>query len=81
MKVKKHKKNKPGAGRPKLYRVRILLPLAGGMLAAIDARLEDGETRLDLIRAAIETELAKRGRGLEQNNTTIDQAVARLKSF
>ena len=47
-------------GRPKLYAERILLPLPAGTTARIDALLEDGEYRLDLIRTAIETEVEKR---------------------
>lgn len=41
---------------------RITLPLAEGVLARIDALLEPGEPRLDLIREAIEAELDRRER-------------------
>jgi hypothetical protein len=47
-------------GRPKLYEMRLLLPMAAGMLADIDAIIGKGETRLDLIRAAIEREIERR---------------------
>lgn len=41
---------------------RIQLPLSTEMLEEIDALLEDGEARLDLIRQAIEKELKRRKR-------------------
>lgn len=47
-------------GRPKQFTERIQLPLPEGTTARIDALLEDGEYRLDLIRAAIEAEVEKR---------------------
>lgn len=47
-------------GRPKLYGLRIVLPLAEGTLADIDAIISDGETRLDVIRMAIEREITRR---------------------
>lgn len=46
--------------RKKLFPVRITLPLTEKMIERIDATLEDGETRVDAIRAAIATELRKR---------------------
>ena len=49
-------------GRKKLWDERILLPLAAETLAGVDAALQDGETRLDLIREAIEKELKRRKR-------------------
>lgn len=49
-------------GRKKLWDERILLPLASDMLERLDAALEDGEARVDLIRAAIERELKRRER-------------------
>lgn len=49
-------------GRKKLWDQRILLPLASETVQQIDAALDDGETRLDLIRAAIERELKRRKR-------------------
>lgn len=49
-------------GRKKLWDERILLPLAEGTLDRIDAQLAETETRLDLIRAAIERELKRRER-------------------
>jgi hypothetical protein len=62
MKARKHRKNKAGAGRPKLYGTRIVLPLPDGILAAIDAALEPEEIRLDFIRNAIKRELKQRVR-------------------
>ncbi len=49
-------------GRKKLWSERILLPLATETLQAVDAALQDGEARVDLIREAIERELKRRGR-------------------
>ena len=49
-------------GRKKLWDERILLPLTSEMLERLDASLADGETRLDLIREAIERELKRRER-------------------
>jgi metal-responsive CopG/Arc/MetJ family transcriptional regulator len=47
-------------GRTKLYGTRIVLPLPDETLAQIDELLTDGETRLDLIRDAIDRELKRR---------------------
>ena len=47
-------------GRKKEYPDRITLPLAEGVAARLDAARADGETRLDVIRAAIERELERR---------------------
>jgi hypothetical protein len=49
-------------GRPKLYGQQILLLLSAGMLADIDAIVGEDETRLDLIRGAIEREIERRCR-------------------
>jgi len=49
-------------GRKKLWDERILLPLSSETLEAIDASLEDGEARLDMIRTAIDRELKRRAR-------------------
>jgi hypothetical protein len=49
-------------GRKKLWPRRLTLPLASETVARIDSCLEEGETRLDLIRAAIERELKRRER-------------------
>lgn len=49
-------------GRKKRWTERILLPLAMGTVARIDAVLEAGETRLDLVRAAVDRELRRRER-------------------
>lgn len=47
-------------GRKMEFPDRITLPLAHGVLARIDAAVEDGEPRLDLIREAIDRELQRR---------------------
>lgn len=53
-------------GRPPgiIYTARVTLPLAPEMVAKIDAAtdVQNGETRLDVIRAAIERELKRRKR-------------------
>lgn len=49
-------------GRKMEFPDRITLPLAHGVLARIDAALQDGEPRLELIRAAIEAEVKRRER-------------------
>lgn len=49
-------------GRKKLWPERLTLPLTTEAVAAMDAALEDGEARLDLIREAIERELKRRKR-------------------
>jgi metal-responsive CopG/Arc/MetJ family transcriptional regulator len=53
-------------GRKKEFEKRITLPLPAEMLARIDAALSDGEPRLDMIREAIEAELARRESKPEQ---------------
>jgi hypothetical protein len=47
-------------GRPKQFSNRIQLPLTAETLAAIDAGLQQDQTRLDFIRQAIEEKLAQR---------------------
>jgi len=47
-------------GRKKEFEKRITLPLPAEMLARINAALAKGEPRLDMIREAIEAELARR---------------------
>lgn len=49
-------------GRKKLWDERILLPLKSETLERLDGLLTEGETRLDLIRDAIERELRRRKR-------------------
>jgi hypothetical protein len=49
-------------GRKKLWDERILLPLTAETLVRIDTNLGDEETRLDLIRQAIDRELKRRER-------------------
>jgi hypothetical protein len=51
----------PRVGRKMEYPDRITLPLAHGVLARIDAALDEDEPRLDLIRTAIDRELKRRG--------------------
>ena len=63
-------------GRKMEFPDRITLPLAEGVLARIDALLEPGEPRLDLIREAIERELLARATAKARQR----QAEARLKS-
>lgn len=50
-------------GRKKQFTERLQLPLADGTTARIDSALDDGEVRLDFIRAAIERELKRRSKG------------------
>ena len=54
--------NRPRMGRKKLWAENINLTLPEGAKARMDAALEPGEDRLDLIRAAIERELKRRER-------------------
>lgn len=49
-------------GRKKLWPERLTLPLTTEKVAEMDAALADGETRLDLIREAIDRELRRRAR-------------------
>lgn len=49
-------------GRKKLWSENINLTLPEGAKARMDAALEEGEDRLDLIRAAIDRELKRRER-------------------
>jgi hypothetical protein len=63
---KKRSKNKhkraSGAGRPLVYGVRLLLLLTDETVAGIDAARGDDESRVQLIRSAIERELERRER-------------------
>lgn len=47
-------------GRKKLWAENVNLTLPEGAKARMDAALEEGEDRLDLIRTAIDRELTKR---------------------
>lgn len=49
-------------GRKKIWTDRLTLPLTAETVARLDAALQDGEARLDLIREAIEKELKRRER-------------------
>ena len=49
-------------GRKKLWHEAVNLTLPKGAKARMDAVLAEGEDRLDLIRAAIEKEVARRQR-------------------
>jgi hypothetical protein len=53
-------------GRKKLWSENINLTLPEGAKARMDAALEEGEDRLDLIRTAIEKELKRRERKGDQ---------------
>jgi hypothetical protein len=53
---------KRAMGRKKLWAERITLPLSTEQLDRIDGALAEGQTRLDLIREAIERELNRRAR-------------------
>jgi len=47
-------------GRTKEFPDRITLPLAEGVLGRLDAVVREGESRLDVIRVAIEKEVKRR---------------------
>jgi len=49
-------------GRKKLWPERLTLPLTSETVAEMDSALKEGETRLDLIREAIDRELQRRKR-------------------
>jgi len=49
-------------GRKKVWNERVLLSLKTETLDRVDAALRDDETRLDLIREAVERELKRRAR-------------------
>jgi hypothetical protein len=49
-------------GRKKLWTERLTLPLDAETVERIDASLEKGEARLDMIRTAIDRELKRRAR-------------------
>jgi len=51
-----------GVGRPMEFPERLTLPLPKGMTARLDASRQDGESRLDVIRSAVERELKRRER-------------------
>jgi len=48
--------------RPKVFPIRITLPLTREMLARADAAIEPGEDRVTLIRKALDRELKRRER-------------------
>lgn len=52
----------PRVGRKKLWTERLLLSLAEGTTARLDAVVGEGEDRLAVIREAIEEKLAQRER-------------------
>lgn len=47
-------------GRKKLWPERLTLPLTTEAVERIDASLEEGEARVDMIRTAIDRELKRR---------------------
>lgn len=49
-------------GRPKVFEEQLRVPLVAGSIARIDAVLDAGEPRLDMIREAIEREIKRRSR-------------------
>lgn len=49
-------------GRKKLWTERLTVPLTEETVERLDAALDEGEVRLDLIRKAIERELKRRER-------------------
>lgn len=49
-------------GRKKIWTDRLTLPLAAETVERMDAALQAGEARVDLIREAIERELKRRER-------------------
>lgn len=61
--------NRPRMGRKKLWAENINLTLPEGAKARMDAALEPGEDRLDLIRSAIERELKRRERAKRPADT------------
>lgn len=64
----------PRVGRKMEFPDRITLPLAHGVLARVDAALHGDEARLDLIREAIDRELARRERITRNPASQPDQA-------
>lgn len=56
-------------GRKKLWAENVNLTLPAGAKARMDAALEEGEDRLDLIRKAIERELKRREKGANSTRT------------
>jgi len=55
-----------GMGRKKEYEERITLPLSGEMLAGLDSVVQQEETRLTVIRDAIDREVKRRKRAERQ---------------
>lgn len=68
---------KPRVGRRKEFDESLRVPLAAGTTARMDAALEPGEPRLDLIREAIERELKRRERATR--NLANPPSPAKLK--
>ena len=63
---------RPHVGRRKEFEESLRLPLAAGTTARIDAALEPGEPRLELIREAIEREIKRRERVKARPPTGLD---------
>ncbi len=53
----------PRVGRKLLYPDKIIAPLPAGSLKRIEAVLQEGEDKTDLLRAAVEAELKRRENG------------------
>lgn len=54
---------RPSVGRKMLWPDKVVAPLPEGTLARIDAVREDGESKTDFLRVAVEAELIRRERG------------------
>jgi len=65
----------PRVGRKMEFPDRITLPLATGVVGRIDAALEPGEPRLELIRDAIDRELKRRERITRNPSSRRDRAT------
>lgn len=63
-------RERPGVGRKKLWAENVNLTLPAGAKARMDAALDEGEDRLDLIRKAIDRELKRREKKPVNNSGT-----------
>lgn len=60
-------------GRKREFEERITLPLSAEMLERLDHAVMDGETRLTVIREAIDSELQKRSRKAKRQGTETEK--------